>query len=274
MDDMPQTSVGSIWRRWDPHVHFPGTLFNDQFGATTVAEALDALAACEPSIEAVGVADYFTTASYRRAVEAWESGAGAGIEFLFPNVELRLNVPTRRGSAVNVHLLCAPEHVDWLDRFLGGLTFTWNDRTFRADDAGLIELGRAFRRDPKLAEDAARREGAQQFKVDFIQLREQYQTDRTAVEHCLVAFAGSQGDGTSGVRTDDGSFAAQRQAMERFAHIISAETTNSGSSGSGTVPTPRRASARSTAASSRAYTAATRTQLEISASRLKTATPG
>jgi AAA domain, putative AbiEii toxin, Type IV TA system len=216
----PQTSVGSIWRRWDPHVHFPGTLFKDQFGGTTAAEALDVLAACEPSIEAVGVTDYFTTASYRRAAKAWETGAGSGIEFLFPNVELRLNVPTRRGSAVNAHLLCAPDHVDWLDRFLGGLTFTWNDRTFRADDAGLIELGRAFRGDPHLAEDAARREGAQQFKVEFRELREQYRNDRTAVEHCLVAFAGSQGDGTSGVRTDEGGFAAQRQAMERFAHII------------------------------------------------------
>ena len=220
MQDMPQTSVGSVWRRWDPHVHLPGTLFNDQFGSMTVAEALDALAACEPHIEAVGVTDYFTTESYRDAVAAWESGAGAGINFLFPNVELRLNVPTRAGSGVNVHLVCAPEHVDWLDRFLGGLTFTWNDHTFRADGRGLEDLGRAFRDDSALPADAARREGAHQFKVDFNELRELYLKDRTAVEHCLVAFAAGEGDGTSGVRAQDGSFAAQRQAMERFAHII------------------------------------------------------
>jgi ABC-type cobalamin/Fe3+-siderophores transport system ATPase subunit len=220
VDETPQASVGSLWRRWDPHVHLPGTLFNDQFGAMAVAEALDALASCEPAIEAVGVTDYFTTASYRRAVEAQKSGAGVGIKLLFPNVELRLNVPTRAGSGVNVHLLCAPENVDWLDHFVGGLTFTWNDRSFRADEAGLVELGRAFSSDQGLPADAALKTGAQQFKVDFAGLREQYRKDRTAGEHFLVAFSGGQGDGTSGVRVEDGSFTAQRQAMERFAHII------------------------------------------------------
>lgn len=220
VQEVPETSVGSVWRRWDPHVHLPGTLFNDQFGAMSVADALNALASREPAIEAVGVTDYFTTAGYRSAVEAWEAGAGTSIGFLFPNVELRLNVPTRAGSGVNLHLLCAPQHVDWLDGFLAGLSFTWQDRTFRADLRGLEELGRAFREDSSLPAEAARREGAKQFKVDFNELRELYLKDRTAVEHCLVAVAAGQGDGTSGVRTEDGSFAAHRQAMERFAHIV------------------------------------------------------
>src|SRR3954468_9641796 len=114
-----RVSAGSLWRRWDPHVHLPGTLFNDQFGGMTVAEALDALAACDPTIEAVGVTDYFSTRSFRTAAAAHHGGAGAGIKFLFPNVELRLNIPTRTGSGVNVHLLCEPEQVDWLDQFLG-----------------------------------------------------------------------------------------------------------------------------------------------------------
>ena len=104
---------GSTWRRWDPHVHLPGTLFNDQFGDMSITAALDDLAAREPRIEAVGITDYFTTATYREAVAAHQAGAGEGIEFLFPNVELRLDVQTGGGSGVNVHLMCAPEDVDW-----------------------------------------------------------------------------------------------------------------------------------------------------------------
>ena len=61
-------SHGSVWRRWEPHVHLPGTLLNDRFGAMSTAEALDTLDACDPPIEVVGVTDYFSTASFRRAV--------------------------------------------------------------------------------------------------------------------------------------------------------------------------------------------------------------
>ena len=216
----PPLSQGSVWRRWDPHVHLPGTLLNDQFGQLTVAEALNALDACQPQIQAVGVTDYFTTATYRAAMEAWQGGAGAGIKFLFPNVELRLAVPTAAGSGVNVHLICAPEHVGWLEQFVASLEFTWSDRPFRADRYGLISLGRAFRNDDALPEGEAIQEGARQFKVDFTQLRERYLRDVSAPERCLVAFAGGTSDGTSGVRGGDGGFAALRQQLERFAHII------------------------------------------------------
>lgn len=218
--EVAQVSAGSLWRRWDPHVHLPGTLFNDQFGEMSVAEALDALAACDPPIEAVGVTDYFSTRSFRAAADAQRQGAGAGIQFLFPNVELRLNIPTRKGSGVNAHLLCVPEQVDWLDQFLGRLSFSWSDREFRADDAGLIALGRAFRGDPSLPEEAARRAGAEQFKVSPDQLREQFLKDRSSAENCLVGFAAAEGDGTSGVRTNDGAFRAQREQLERFAGLM------------------------------------------------------
>jgi hypothetical protein len=119
----PPLSQGSVWRRWDPHVHLPGTLFNDEFGRATVVEALEELAACDPPIEAVGITDYFTTAGYREARSARGGGAAPSIKYMFPNVELRLNVPTAGGSPVNVHLLCAPKHVDWLDDFVARLDF-------------------------------------------------------------------------------------------------------------------------------------------------------
>ena len=146
-----------MWRRWDPHVHLPGTLLNDQYGAVSLDDALERLASREPVIEVVGVTDYWTTATFRRAQNADDKGVGARITTLFPNVELRLDVPTTKGAGINLHLLCAPDEVDSLDRFLGALEFSWRDRLYRADEAGLIALGRDFAGDGSLtARDACR----------------------------------------------------------------------------------------------------------------------
>ena len=49
-----------------------------------------------PAIEVVGVTDYMTTASYRRAAAANADGAGRSIALLFPNVELRLDNATNQ----------------------------------------------------------------------------------------------------------------------------------------------------------------------------------
>jgi hypothetical protein len=126
--DVRTNHPGSLWRCWDPHVHLPGTLRNDGFGALDIGEALDILASRNPAIEVVGVTDYGTTTSFREAQESQRAGAGVSIGLLFPNVELRLAYATNQGAAVNLHLLCAPEQVDELDRFLAQLEFTYQDR--------------------------------------------------------------------------------------------------------------------------------------------------
>lgn len=109
---------GSRWRRWDPHVHLSGTSAADDFGTMTVAVTLEALATRTPSIEVIGVTDYLSTRSYRRAVAAWEAGSGRRAWMLFPNVELRLDIVTARSHPLNLHLLCAPDQIDELDKFL------------------------------------------------------------------------------------------------------------------------------------------------------------
>jgi hypothetical protein len=215
MADNPMKTVvseGSLWRRWDPHVHLPGTLRNDNFKSTTVEQALGILASRSPKIEVVGITDYFSTASFHRAVAALQSGAGSGLTMLFPNVEVRLAHATARKSAVNAHLLCAPDEVEELERFLRGLTFRHEDVDYQCSDEDLVRLGRAWRKEPRLPEGAARRE--------FRQLERLYLNSTWAKDNLLVGVAAGEGDGTSGLRTDDDSFAAIRRNLERFAHII------------------------------------------------------
>lgn len=201
-------------------MHLPGTLRNDQFGQMTVAEALDVLADRSPAIEAIGVTDYFTTASYHRATAAFANGAGAGIALIFPNVEVRFASASNKGTAINAHLLCAPEDVGELERFLLHLTFSYRDTTLRCCDDDLRRLGRLERDDRTLSDEAALRAGANLFKVDSSQLRDAFERDEWAREHILLAVPGSSGDGTAGLQSGDDSYKALRESIERMAHII------------------------------------------------------
>lgn len=220
MDDVNSQNQGSLWRRWDPHIHLPGTVSNDQFGAMSIEDALRQLSRVQPRIEAIGVTDYYTTTSFRAAANALATGVAPGIHFAFPNVELRLDNATSSNHGVNIHLLCSPNEVDRLDQFISGLEFSWRDTTFRATHDDLIRLGREFSQDASLPDDAALRIGVTQFKVNFEQLRQQFRNNNWALENILIAVAGGGRDGTSGLRDQAGGFAARRQSIERLAHII------------------------------------------------------
>jgi hypothetical protein len=195
-------------------------VLNDQFGKLEVPRALDILAERRPVIEVVGVTDYLVTDTFRCAAAAWEGGAGESIKCLFANVELRLQVGTQRGRFLNLHLLCAADQVDELDRFLSNLEFSFDGRPYRADRQSLLALGRAYTGNSSLDDAAALREGVNQFKVSFEALRDRLTRDQWAMSNCLVAAAGGMGDGTSGVRDARGGSEALRQEIERFAHLL------------------------------------------------------
>lgn len=215
---------GSIWRRWDPHVHAPGTILNDQFGGSgSMEDYLDRLESATPRLEAIGITDYFSTWCYEAVLDARSSHARLpAVGLVFPNVEMRLSIETKRSKGINLHLLVSPDdpsHLQQLHRFLKRLTFDYQSDKYVCSDEDLIRLGRAFR--PSASTDeAARREGANQFKVDFRQLRSEFEDSRWMRDNALVAVAGSSRDGTSGLQTSDSGFEAVRREIETFAHVI------------------------------------------------------
>lgn len=215
---------GSLWRRWEPHIHAPGTALNDQYGSTSVGDWLAALDTAAPAVTAVGVTDYLSTRCYE-SVQAEVAQMKAGlknVQLLFPNIELRLNIGTKAGAGVNLHLLISPDdpkHVAEIRRFLGRLSFDYARDRYQCTHEDLVRLGHAH--DPNAPSDeAAYRVGVNQFKVDFGQFRDEFQESRWMQENCLLAVAGGSTDGTSGLHLDDASFAAQRKEIESLAHII------------------------------------------------------
>ncbi|MCB9854646.1 MAG: AAA family ATPase [Phycisphaerales bacterium] len=213
-------SRGSEWHRWEPHIHAPGTILNNQFGAADPwGPYLTRLEGLTPRIEAIAVTDYYVTDTYQEFLKHKAAGRLPGVILLFPNIELRLDVAAKSGF-VNVHMLVSPEdpdHVSEVNRILKRLQFHAFDDRFDCTREELIKLGK--RADPTITDDgAALRHGATQFKVNFDQLRKVIGESEWAKYNILIAAAGGAGDGTSGVR--EAADATVRQEIEKFAHII------------------------------------------------------
>lgn len=213
-------SRGSEWHRWEPHIHAPGTLLNNQFGGDDPwNQYLTTLEDLTPTIESLAVTDYYVTDIYEEVARYKSAGRLPDVKLLFPNIELRLDVAARSGF-VNLHLLVSPEdpdHLSEVKRVLKRLQFHAFDDRFDCAREELIKLGK--RANPSIIDDgAALRHGATQFKVNFDQLRKVINESEWAKKNILIAVAGGSGDGTSGVR--EAADVTVRQEIEKFAHII------------------------------------------------------
>lgn len=220
-------SNGSVWRRWDPHIHAPGTLLSDQFDDDWEGY-LTRLESSTPRVEVLGITDYFSLDSYKTVLEHKSKGRLKDIGLIFPNIEMRLTIDTERKKAVNAHFLFCPDaadHIDQIERALHQLTFSADHTTYHCTRRDLIALGRS-RLGSQATELAALREGANQFKVTFDQIARARNNTPWMKENCLIAVSGSSHDGTAGLQGDD-SFATLREEIERSSHLIFSATESS-----------------------------------------------
>jgi energy-coupling factor transporter ATP-binding protein EcfA2 len=181
----------------------------------------DKLAKAKPSPAVLGVTDYFTLRGYKEFMRRRTASELPHEILAFANVEVRLTVDTRKGHGINLHLLVSPddpEHVEKMEGKLSRLTFTYRNQPFPCSDVGLRALGRAFSPERQLDDEAALKAGANQFKVDLGELRRLFADDPWVRGNCLIAVAAGE-DGLAGLARDAG-FAAAREELGRFAHIV------------------------------------------------------
>lgn len=212
--------AGATWLRWEPHIHGPGTVLNDQFkGSDAFSAYLTDLEEVTPALRAIGITDYYSSEVYELVAQAKQSGRLPQCELIFPNIELRLDVGTVNGSFVNIHLLICPndeDHLNKIYRFLSLLVFRAHGDNFHCTNADLIRLGKLT--DPSITDDRKALElGAIQFKVSRIQLQDEYQASDWAKANIIIAVAGGS-DGSGGL--DRAADKTLREEIDKFAHVI------------------------------------------------------
>src|ERR1700688_2439404 len=91
-------SRGSEWRRWEPHIHAPGTVMNNQFsGPTAGHDYLTALEQATPVIEAIAVTDYYVTDTYEEVLRHKAAGRLPAAKLIFPNCGAEVRRRDRQG---------------------------------------------------------------------------------------------------------------------------------------------------------------------------------
>jgi len=191
---------------------------NNQFGPDAWDEYCRRINEAAPPAAALGVTEYCSIEGYKAVIQRRD--LLRHVEFIFPNVELRLATANKAGAAINVHLLFDPSessHVETIESALTHLVFQYDGGKYGCTRRDLVKLGRDYDGTANLSDDAAYEAGVNQFKVPFEALRDWYESDQWLRDHCLIALAAGK-DGTSGLK--EGGLQALREDMERFAHAM------------------------------------------------------
>ena len=92
-------SCGSEWHRWEPHIHAPSTILNNQFGAADPWGAyFTTLDSVTPNIEAIALTEYYVTDTYEELLKHKAIGRLPGVMLFFPEYR----AAPRRGGEVGL----------------------------------------------------------------------------------------------------------------------------------------------------------------------------
>jgi len=106
---------GSEWRKWDLHLHAPGTKLDDQYNVDR-GDVWDEYCRrlYESDVQVFGITDYFSAGCYFSVCEKFHQRYADSEKVFLPNIELRTNdVVNREQEEVNIHLIFTPFQPDY-----------------------------------------------------------------------------------------------------------------------------------------------------------------
>ena len=226
---------GSEWRRWDLHVHTPGTQKNDQYTGSNLEEKWNNFYqsvndyvgdGSNPlnNIAVIGITDYLSIDNCIKVIQ--DKRLPKSVKMILPNVELRMT-PLAKQTPINIHCLFDPSIVNELEnRFFSKLSFSYGGTTYSASHDDLRRLGKAFCQQ-SLTEDEAYEVGLEQFIITPEAIEHVFKGDSELREKTIIAVSNKSADGVSGITqhqgytTETGSqMDATRQSIYHMADLI------------------------------------------------------
>ncbi len=201
------------------HVHSPASALANEFeGATNEEKWSNYFAKLKSltDLAVIGITDYFSIEGYQKTIA---EGGLTNFDLILPNVELRILPVTGSETPINIHIIFDPSIVDDLDsKFFSNLEYTYSGDTYKCTRADLIKLGRKFRNNSTLEEEAAYKDGVEQFKTSITDLTKIFDKNKTLKEKSIVIVSNSSNDGNSGIQHS--SVASTREEIYRFSQAI------------------------------------------------------
>lgn len=125
MSNIQEFTCGSNWKRWDLHLHAPGTKLSNNYGDPTDDNFEKYVKKLENSdVMAFGITDYFSFDGYLNTKEAYDKHFPNGKKVFFPNIEFRLvETVSTDGRNVHTHAILDPNKAtkENLNDFLSNL---------------------------------------------------------------------------------------------------------------------------------------------------------
>ena len=211
---------GSEWRIWDLHIHTPETAKNNQYG-----NAVEAWPAFIDKLEAInyavyGITDYFSIKNYLKVKHHQNEGRLQNCCIL-PNVEMRIEPVTGKGTPINIHAILDPSlSIEDIEReFFRALKFKYNDSEYSCCDADLIAMGRAIKGDCNYPEQAAINVAISEMVISYSDLRSIIQKPFFR-GRIIIALSHSSNDGDSGLHKHESGLSAVRSEICKMSDII------------------------------------------------------
>ena len=213
-------SRGSEWRKWDLHLHTPGTAKADNYSDDinvweSFLTELEALS----DIAVFGITDYWSIDNWKKLKDEQSNNHRLRGKLLIPNVELRIIPVTKKDIPINLHVLFDPKmSFDDIQRqFFQQLHFERCGAKFSATKNDLVALGRQICGDSGLPEIAAWRKGVEQFQVPYTKIKELVESPYWCGK-CIVGVANGTNDGASGIQ--DCAMRESRCEIYRMADFV------------------------------------------------------
>jgi hypothetical protein len=103
---------GSMWWKWDLHVHSPDSLVQEYSGADPWKRFIQELEGLPPEFKVIGINDYIFLDGYKRILKEKANGRLKNIDLFLPVIELRLDKfggTVGHLSRVNYHIIFSDE---------------------------------------------------------------------------------------------------------------------------------------------------------------------